>query len=220
MILSGLLISKIVAVVYNNADKSPLGSILSINMGRDDDASLTAILNNGYRISTYTVIWTAGVTPENVIQNIPSAKDKKGRLITTEYLQVKGFDNVFAVGDCATVIDPLTGHPCPPTAQHAIRQGEIAGSNLVSLIKYDLTKKQYSFSRFNYKTRGTMATVGKRNGVAIIFGFKILGTVAWMIWRGFYLKKIPARQNRFRVVIDWTIDLFFRRDIARLKTPI
>ena len=205
---------------YNNADKSPLGSILSINMGRDDDASLTAILNNGYRISTYTVIWTAGVTPENVIQNIPSAKDKKGRLITTEYLQVKGFDNVFAVGDCATVIDPLTGHPCPPTAQHAIRQGEIAGSNLVSLIKYDLTKKQYSFSRFNYKTRGTMATVGKRNGVAIIFGFKILGTVAWMIWRGFYLKKIPARQNRFRVLIDWTIDLFFRRDIARLKTPI
>ena len=65
-----------------------------------------------------------------------------------------------------------------------------------------------------------MATVGKRNGVAIIFGFKILGTVAWMIWRAFYLKKIPSRPNRFRVIIDWTVDLLFRRDIARLKTPI
>jgi NADH dehydrogenase len=206
--------------IYNNAYKSPLGSILSLNIGSDDDKSLTAILNNDSHISTYTVIWTAGVTPENVIQNISSDKDKKGRLITNEYLQINGFNNVFAVGDCAFIIDPLTSHPCPPTAQHAIRQGEIAGDNLVSLIRYDLTKKQYSFSKFNYKTRGTMATVGKRNGVAIIFGFKILGPLAWMIWRAFYLKKIPARQNRFRVVVDWTLDLLFGRDIARLKTPI
>jgi NADH dehydrogenase len=206
--------------IYNNTYKSPLGSILSLNRGSNDDKSLTAILNNDSHISTYTVIWTAGVTPKNVIQNISSDKDKKGRLITNEYLQIKGFNNVFAVGDCAFIIDPLTSHPCPPTAQHAIRQGEIAGGNLVSLIKYDLTKKQYSFSKFNYKTRGTMATVGKRNGVAIIFGFKILGPLAWMIWRAFYLKKIPARQNRFRVVVDWTLDLLFGRDIARLKTPI
>jgi NADH dehydrogenase len=205
---------------YNNLEKSPLGSLLSINMAKNDDASLTAILDNESPISTYTVIWTAGVTPESIIQNLSCQKDKKGRLATNEYMQAIGFDNVFAVGDCASVIDPLTGHPCPPTAQHAIRQGEIAASNLVSLIEYDLTKKQYSLHKFNYKTRGTMATVGKRNGVAIIFGFKILGTVAWMIWRAFYLKKIPSRQHRFRVIIDWTVDLLFRRDIARLKTPI
>ena len=213
-------------IIYNSMDKSPLGSLFSINMKSTatttaEDRSLTAILNNDYQIPTYTVIWTAGVTPEIVIQNVSSVKkDKKGRLITNEYLQAIGFNNVFAVGDCASIIDPLTGHPCPPTAQHAIRQGEIAGSNLVSLIKHDLTKEQYPFSKFNYKTRGTMATVGKRNGVAIIFGFKILGTIAWMIWRAFYLKKIPSRQNRFRVVIDWTIDLLFRRDLSRLKTPI
>ncbi len=209
--------------VSNTGDtinKSPIGILSSINNQRDADSYLIAVLNNNDRISTYTVIWTAGILPENVIQNTSIKKDKKGRLTTNEYLQTIGFNNVFATGDCASIIDPSTGQPCPPTAQHAIRQGEIAGSNLVSLIKYDLSKNQYSFNKFDYKTRGTMATVGKRNGVAIIFGFKISGTLAWMMWRAFYLKKIPTRQNRFRVLIDWTVDLLFSRDIARLKAPI
>jgi NADH dehydrogenase FAD-containing subunit len=208
-------------VKINNIDKSPLGSTLSYLYANDDDKTApTAILNNGTRISTYTIIWTAGVTPQGILQNISCDRDKKGRLITNEYLQVNGLRNVFAVGDCASVIDPLTGNPCPPTAQHAIRQGEIAGSNLVSIIKNDLTRRQTPLLKFNYKTRGTMATVGKRNGVAIIFGFKILGIIAWMIWRAFYLKKIPARENRFRVVFDWTIDLLFNRDVVRLKRPV
>ena len=72
----------------------------------------------------------------------------------------------------------------------------------------------------NIKQEEQWLHVGKRKGVAIIFGFKILGTVAWMIWRAFYLKKIPTRANRFRVIMDWTIDLLFRRDIARLKTTV
>jgi NADH dehydrogenase len=214
-----------ISVKTNNKDKSPLGSILSYTHTDDDDddddkAASTAIINNEIRITTYTIIWTAGVTPQGLLQNMSCDRDKKGRLITNEYLQVNGLKNVFAVGDCASVIDPSTGGPCPPTAQHAIRQGEIAGSNLVSIIKNDSTNKQASLVKFNYKTRGTMATVGKRNGVAIIFGFKILGIIAWMIWRAFYLKKIPARENRFRVIFDWTIDLLFNRDVVRLKTPI
>ncbi len=109
-------------------------------MAKNDDTSLTAISNNESPISTYMVIWTAGVTPESIIQNVSCQKDKKGRLVTNAYLQAIGFDNVFAVGDCASIIDPMTGHRCPPIAQHAIRQGEIAGSNLVSLIEYDLTR--------------------------------------------------------------------------------
>jgi NADH dehydrogenase len=214
-----------ISVKTNNKDKSPLGSILSYTHTDDDDddddkTASTAIINNEIRITTYTIIWTAGVTPQGLLQNMSCDRDKKGRLITNEYLQVNGLKNVFAVGDCASIIDPSTGGPCPPTAQHAIRQGEIAGSNLVSIIKNDSTNKQASLVKFNYKTRGTMATVGKRNGVAIIFGFKILGIIAWMIWRAFYLKKIPARENRFRVIFDWTIDLLFNRDVVRLKTPI
>ena len=87
----------------NYLDKSPLGSLFSIKM-QDKDPSLIAILNNSNRISTYTIIWTAGVIPEEIIQKIPFIKDKKGRLITNEYLQVKGLDNVFAAGDCASII--------------------------------------------------------------------------------------------------------------------
>ena len=104
-----MLISKIavVKVDYNNLEKSPLGSLLSIKMVKNDDTSLTAISNNESPISTYTVIWTAGVTPESIIQNVSCQKDKKGRLVTNEYLQAIGFDNVFAVGDCASIIDPL-----------------------------------------------------------------------------------------------------------------
>ncbi len=208
--------------IENRLDKSPIGSILSKYKNNDveDQTSSTVILNDESRISTYTVIWTAGVIPEKVIQDIPHSKDKNGRLVTNEYLQVNGLRNVFATGDCASITDPITGKPCPPTAQHAIRQGEIAGSNLVSIIKYDLTNRQTSIRKFSYKTRGTMATVGRRKGVAIIFGLKILGTVAWMIWRAFYLRKIPARANRFRVEIDWTEYILFGRDISRLKTPI
>ncbi|HYO07021.1 MAG TPA: FAD-dependent oxidoreductase, partial [Phototrophicaceae bacterium] len=116
-------------------DKSPLGSILSHYNDHDHDkTSLMAVLNSDIRISTYTIIWTAGVIPEG-LQGIPHTnKDKKGKLITNEYLQLNGLNNVFAVGDCASITDPMTGNPCPPTAQHAIRQGEIAGRNLVSMI--------------------------------------------------------------------------------------
>ena len=196
----------------------PLGSILTRTDTNED--YLTTILDNGTQIHTYTVVWTAGVMPESVLDNISCEKDKKGRLVTDEFLQVRGLTNVFAAGDCASIIDPQSGKPCPPTAQHAIRQGELTGDNMVSIIKGDLEGKIYPLLKFSYKTRGTMATVGKRKGVAVIYGFKILGIIAWMTWRAFYLRKIPVRANRIRVLIDWTIDLLFGRDIARLKTPI
>jgi NADH dehydrogenase len=92
--------------------------------------------------------------------------------------------------------------------------------NIASLVKYDLTQKYTLLKKFDYKTRGTMATVGKRKGVGVIFGIKILGIVAWFIWRTFYLNKIPSRAHKFRVIVDWTTDTIFGRDIARLKTPV
>ncbi|MGD9535328.1 MAG: NAD(P)/FAD-dependent oxidoreductase [Candidatus Nitrosocosmicus sp.] len=206
-------------------DKTPLAMLYSITNNPShheiiDETSL--YVNLGYKssIPTYTVIWTAGVMPENVIQSINLDKDRKGRLLTNDFLQVTETENIFAVGDCASIIDPQTGLPCPPTAQHAIRQGEIAGKNIASLVRYELTQKYTLLERFDYKTRGMMATIGKRNGVGVIFGIKVLGIVAWFIWRAFYLNKIPSRANKFRVIVDWTTDTLFGRDIARLKTPI
>jgi NADH dehydrogenase len=194
-------------------------------------------LDNDISIPTYTLIWTAGVTPMSVIGNLSSCEhDKTGRIIDNKYLQVKGYSNVFAIGDCASIIDPNTGMPCPPTAQHAIRQAKIAANNIISTIKridggkendddgYDGNNvddnnndNDNDLMEFDYQTRGNMATIGKRSGVAILFGLKIHGFAAWWLWRTFYLVNMPTIEKKLRVMVDWTIDIFFNRDVTRLK---
>lgn len=208
--------------VINNIDRTPLAMIYLNPRDYDsiDETSLYVNFSDKSNIATYTVIWTAGVIPENIMETVTLGKDRKGRLLTNDFLQTRSLENVFAVGDCASITDPQTGLPCPPTAQHAIRQGEIAGMNIASLVKFELTQKYTLLTKFDYKTRGIMATVGKRKGVGVFFGIKIVGIVAWFIWRTFYLNKIPSRTNKFRVIIDWTIDMIFGRDISRMKTPV
>jgi NADH dehydrogenase len=196
------------------------------------------ILKDNSYIIADTLIWTAGVVPEKSVSDISSCEhDKSGRIVTDKYLQTKGNRDVYAIGDCAFITEPNTGKPYPPTAQHAIRQGQIVAENIISSIKkefklekkikikkeneknreeiIDSVKKEYS-----YKTRGIMATIGKRNGVAMIFGYSIKGIIAWGIWRMFYLTHLPTLENKIRVMIDWGIDLIFGRNLTRLKSPI
>jgi NADH:ubiquinone reductase (H+-translocating) len=163
-------------------------------------------LDNGMIIPTYTLVWTAGVTSSSLIKSISSCDhDKSGRITDNRYLQVKGHSDVFAIGDCASIIDPNTGKPCPPTAQHAIRHAKVAAENIVSTIRRldndiddnndnnaDKNNDDNDLMEFNYQTRGNMATIGKRNGVAILFGIKIHGFAAWWLWRTFYLVNMPT----------------------------
>ena len=194
------------------------------------------ILKDNQEIVADTLIWTAGVVPEKSVTDISSCEhDKSGRIVTDKYLQIKGFKNVYAIGDCAYIIDPNTAKPCPPTAQHAIREGYVAAENIISSIKKELkfaktidmkdNKKRReiipsSKKEFSYKTRGIMATIGKRNGVAMIFGHSINGIFAWGIWRFFYLTHLPTLENKIRVMVDWTVDLIFGTNLTRLKSPI
>ena len=188
------------------------------------------ILKNNDELIADTLIWTAGVTPEKAVTDIPCDHDKGGKVVTDKYLQVKGHTDVYAIGDCAAIADPKTGKIYPPTAQHAIRQGQIAAENIILSIKNELIlkedkediqiKKIIKKKEFSYKTRGIMATIGKRNGVAMIFGHSIKGIVAWSIWRYFYLTHLPTLENKIRVTIDWTIDMIFGKNITRLKSPI
>ena len=157
-----------------------------------------------------TVIWTAGVTPVNTIKR-SMFKTERGKIIVNDFLEVPDFPGVFAIGDCALFIDPVTERPFAPTAQLAEAQAKTAAFNLHSLIRNEEMKK------FEYKSRGQMAIIGKRNGVASIFGMNISGIWAWALWRNVYLSKIPRWDKRLRVLLDWTIDLFFDRDISRLK---
>ena len=161
-------------------------------------------------IQTRTMIWTAGVTPVNTIKR-SMFKTERGKIVVNDFLEVTEFPGVFAIGDCALFVDPTTERPFPPTAQLAEAQAKSAAHNLYSLITNQKMKK------FEYKSKGQMAIIGKRNGVASFFGMNISGIWAWALWRNVYISKIPKWDKRLRVLLDWTIDLFFDRDISRLK---
>jgi NADH dehydrogenase len=161
-------------------------------------------------IRTKTLIWTAGVTPVNTIKR-SMFKTDKGKVIVNDFLEVPEFSGVFAIGDCALFMDPQTNRPFAPTAQLAEAQAKTAAHNLNALIKNSEKEK------FEYHSKGQMAIIGKRTGIATFLGMNISGFLAWLIWRNVYLSKIALPDKKIRVFLDWTIDLLFDRDISRLK---
>jgi NADH dehydrogenase len=182
-------------VTIKTLDETPKDSI--------DQSEINSII-------TKTLIWTAGVTPVNTIKR-SMFKTEKGKLIVNDFLEVQKFPGVFAIGDCALFVDPITNRAFPPTAQIAEAQAKIAAKNLISLIKNSDQEK------FVYHSKGQMAIIGKRSGIATFLGVNISGFVAWLIWRNVYLSKIPTFDKKTRVFLDWVIDLFFDRDISRIK---
>lgn len=153
---------------------------------------------------------------DKLIGSLPCDHDQSGRIVANKYLEINGHENsAFAVGDCACVTDPHTGNPYPPTAQHALRQAKIATKNIILAINGKPDGKKIVF---DYKTKGVMALLGKRNGVGILLGHKVHGFTAWWLWRLYYLGNLPTTEKKLRVTVDWTIDLFFKRDVTRLKT--
>ena len=167
-------------------------------------------------IPCYTLIWTAGVTPSKLIADLPCEHDKGHRVVANNYLEVLGHNGVYVLGDCACITDPHTGKPYPPTAQHAIRQGKVAAKNIISSIKGEGESKK---AKFDYKTKGMMAEIGKRAGVATILGFKLHGFVAWWLWRTYYLDNLPTIKKKLKVMGDWTYDLISKPDVVMIKRP-
>ncbi|MEO9276834.1 MAG: NAD(P)/FAD-dependent oxidoreductase [Nitrososphaera sp.] len=161
-------------------------------------------------IQTMTLVWTAGVTPVDIVKK-SVFKTNRGGIVVNEFLQAVDFPEVFAIGDCCYLVDPLSNRPIPPTAQNAESEAKVAAKNLYSSIKN--SKK----TKFVYSPRGQMAIIGKRSAIASIFGIHLHGFTAWWIWRTIYLLKIPKINKRIRILLDWTADVFFDRDIARLK---
>ncbi len=178
---------------------------------------------DGTTIPCHTLIWTGGVIPSSLITDLQCEHDKDKKIIVNNYLQVHSYPGVYALGDCASIIDPHNGKPYPPTAQHAIREGKVVAKNLIFVIKSgkqisEALKDQSNMTRFDYKTKGVMAEIGKRTGVGDLLGIKVHGFIAWWIWRSYYLSNLPTFQKKLRVMVDWSIDLFFKRDITRIRT--
>src|SRR6201993_3931292 len=162
-------------------------------------------------ILTNTLVWTAGTSPNPLLERIPCAKEG-GRLLVTEFLELQGWPGVWALGDCSAIPDRLTGKFHPPTAQHALRQGKVAAHNIIATIRG--TEKK----RFDFSTIAQLATIGRRTGVANILGINFSGFIAWWLWRTIYLSKLPRFEKKLRVAFDWTLDLIFSKDLVQFLT--
>ena len=174
------------------------------------DGSLVK-LTDGKSIPASTLIWTAGVKPSPVIAPLPYQKEH-GRLVVSEYLAVTGVPGLWAAGDCAAVPVLNTEKFHPPTAQHGLREGLVAAKNIAAVV-LDRPLKSFTFT-----TLGQLAAIGRRTGVAMVFGVKFSGFVAWAFWRSVYLMKLPRLAKKLRVMVGWTLDLFFSREIEQMIT--
>ncbi len=170
-------------------------------------------LSGGDIIPTRTVCWTAGVKPHEVVSNLGLPLDRSGRIKVDQFCQVEGFRDVWAIGDAAAVPDPARpGQPCPPTCQHAIRQGKTVAHNVAAALgSGDGARKP-----FTYKTKGVFVDMGRYQAVASTMGIKWRGFPAWYLARTYHLAMMPGNKRRLRLVADWTVGLLFGRDSSEL----
>jgi NADH:ubiquinone reductase (H+-translocating) len=170
----------------------------------------SVFLGDSVPVQSRTLVWTAGTVPSPLISSLPCAKER-GRVVVNQFLQVPDWPDVWAVGDCAFVPDIRNpGKSHPPTAQHAIREGKVVAQNIAAVL---LGRRLKAFS---FKTIGLLASIGRRSGVARIFGFNFSGFLAWWMWRTVYLSKLPGLDKKVRVAFDWTLDLPFPKDVCAI----
>ena len=172
---------------------------------------LVVTLSDGTTIPARTLIWTAGVKPSPVIASLPCEKER-GRLRVSEYLAVTGVPGLWAAGDCAAVPILNTENFHPPTAQHGLREGVTVAKNI------EATILDRSLKPFCFKMLGQLASIGHHTGVAMVFGIKFSGFIAWWFWRSVYLMKLPRLAKKLRVMASWTLDLFFGQEIEQMIT--
>jgi len=170
-----------------------------------------ALLEGGERIATRTLVSTVSSAPNPLVAALP-VKKEHGRIVVDTHLAVPDLPGVWAVGDCAFVVDAESGEPCPPTAQHAIGQARRLAENLVA------TLRGAPKTRFAFTALGKMASLGHRSAVGDILGVRVSGFLAWWLWRTMYLMKLPGLDRKIRVATDWTLDLILPPDIVQLTT--
>ncbi len=163
-------------------------------------------LSDGTRIDTETLVWTAGVRPSPGLAELGVPLDDRGRVPVDECLRVRNLEGVWALGDCAAVPNAATpGRVDPPTSQHALRQARRLARNLSGEPK-----------PYRYRMLGQAATLGRYKGIADVMGLRLRGFAGWFFTRTYHLYQLPLLSRKLRVVVDWTVALFFRRDIAEL----
>lgn len=168
-------------------------------------------LSDGGEIDAHTFVWAAGTAPSRVLDLVDMPRNRNGRVEVDATMSVKDCPCVWAVGDSAAIPDVVTGGLCPPTAQFALRQGRCLADNIAAVVRGEQPQP------FRFKALGLLAGLGRRSAVAEILGMRFSGFIAWWLWRTIYLMKLPGFERKLRVAIDWTLDLFFARDIVYLR---
>jgi NADH dehydrogenase len=179
----------------------------------------SARLSGSRTVPARTVVWTAGVKPSPAVSRLGLPLDRGGRVLVDARMRVDpsslpasasaGGRGIWAIGDCAAVPDPSRkGEPCPPTAQHAIRQGRLVARNVVAALGGGTAKP------FRYRTKGVVAELGRNQAVAITLGIRWRGFPAWLIARTYHLLLMPGMGRRLRLLLDWNVALLFGRDAS------
>ncbi|MCI0687998.1 MAG: NAD(P)/FAD-dependent oxidoreductase [Sporichthyaceae bacterium] len=169
------------------------------------------VLDDGLEFPASTLVWTAGVRPSPVVANTDLPLDDRGRVRAQADLEVIGADRAWAAGDCAAVPD-LTrpGEFCSPSAQHAVRQARLLAANI------DRRLRGKTLKNYRHANVGSVATLGLHKGVAQVYGVKVRGWPAWFMHRTYHVSRMPTLNRKIRIVADWTLALFFRREVVSL----
>ena len=183
---------------------------------RVTDANPGVVALSDGEIPTQTLVWTAGTAPNPLLKSVPVEKDKRGALVVDNTLGLPGLPGLWALGDCAAVVDGKTSKPCPPTAQFALREAQVLAKN----IRAELQGRPKQ--SFHFESLGSLCVVGHQTACAELTvpflknrSMRFSGLFAWVMWRGIYLSKLPGLERKIRVLVDWTIELFFPRDIVQ-----
>ncbi|MEP7199540.1 MAG: NAD(P)/FAD-dependent oxidoreductase, partial [Chloroflexota bacterium] len=192
------------------------GVTFKLNARLADARAGVVVLKPDEEIHAHTLVWTAGTVPNPLLGALPVARDKRGAVVTDSTLAVAGQPGLWALGDCAAINDAQTGQPCPPTAQFALREARTLAHNIHASIH------GRPLAPFHFAAIGVLCVVGHHtacaelrvpfvNGKTVHFS----GLLAWLMWRGVYLSKLPGFERKVRVLVDWVIELFFPRDIVQ-----
>lgn len=167
------------------------------------------MLDSGDSIAGGTVVCTIGTQPNPLLDQIPAIKNR-GRLVVNPDFSVPGVEGVRAAGDCAAVVNAVDGKTAPPTAQFAEAEAKVLAENVVAKLAGRPTRE------FRYRPKGQLSSIGHNKAVAEIFGIKLSGFIAWLMWRGLYLLRIPTFARKSRLFLEWNWAMFFPPDIAHL----
>jgi NADH:ubiquinone reductase (H+-translocating) len=169
----------------------------------------SARLSSGETLPTHTVVWTAGVSANPSLRTLAVPLEQSGRVPVDRFLRVEGMDSVWAIGDCAAAPDPRGGI-CPPTAQHAVRQGSVAARNIAAELGVG------SGGPFEYRSNAAFVNLGRYKAVGKIGDHTVRGFPAWWLARTYHMSQIPGTARKARAVLDWTASLPFGRDISEV----